>query len=255
MTHAFDFYNQTPTATSATDGSHPRSVQALPTTRRRINDLPLNDRPLYRLAHVGGSAMSTSELLALVLGTPDAPGLADDLLRHFGNLHELARATKPKLTRIHGIGEAQAARLLAVIELTKRLQLPGPDNKPKVTTPADAANLLMSSMRFLEKEELRVILLDTRNQVLGTPILYSGSLNSSMIRIAEVFRPAIEAPAAGIIIVHNHPSGDPSPSPEDVRITRQLVQVGKTLDIEVLDHVIVGDGRYVSLKERGLGFD
>ncbi|MBX3059345.1 MAG: DNA repair protein RadC [Anaerolineae bacterium] len=240
MTTAFDFYNQTPTATPA---------------RRRINDLPASDRPLYRLNHIGSRAMSTNELLALLLGTPDAPGLADDLLRHFGNLHELARASKNKLTRIHGIGEAQAARLLAAIELGQRLQAPAPDEKMRITTPVDAANLLMTTMRFLEQEEFCVVLLNTRNQVMAVKTLYTGSLNSSVIRVAEVFRHAIEAPAAAIIIAHNHPSGDPSPSPEDIRVTRQIVQVGKQLDIEVLDHVIVGDGRYVSLKERGLGFD
>lgn len=241
MTTAFNFYNQTPTA--------------MPATRRRINDLPTDERPLYRLAHVGPGAMSTSELLALVLGTPDAPGLASDLLHRFGNFHQLAHASKAKLMRIHGIGEAQAARLLALIELAKRLQAPNPDEKPKITTPADAANVLMASMRFLEKEEFRVILLDTRNNVLSMHTLYTGSLNSSVIRVAEVFRHAIEAPAAAIIIAHNHPSGDPNPSPEDIRVTRQIVQVGKQLDIEVLDHLVIGDGRYVSLKERGLGFD
>ncbi len=241
MTTAFNFYNQTPTATQS--------------PRRRINDLPPSDRPMYRLNHFGSSSMATNELLALVLGTPDAPGLADDLLRHFGSLHQLARASKAKLTHIHGIGESQAARLLAVIELSRRLQAPLLDGSDCIKSPADTANLIMPHMRWLEQEQIRVVLLNTRNKVIGMPVIYSGSLNTSVIRAAEIFRPAIEAPAAAIILAHNHPSGDPSPSPEDIRTTRQMVQAGKMLDIEVLDHLVIGDGRYVSLKERGLGFD
>ena len=120
-------------------------------------------------------------------------------------------------------------------------------------SPADGANLLLPDMRFLDQEELRVILLNTRNGVLGIPTIYRGSLNTSVVRIGEIFRPAIEAPAAAIIIAHNHPSGVCDPSPEDVRVTRECVQAGKLLGIDVLDHLIIGDGRFASLKERGLG--
>lgn len=125
----------------------------------------------------------------------------------------------------------------------------------KITSPADAANLLMTEMAFLEQEHLRLILLDTRNHVIGTPTIYVGSLNTSVVRIGELFRAAVRANAAAMIVAHNHPSGDPSPSPEDVNVTREMVRAGKIMSLDVLDHVIIGRMRYVSLKERGLGFD
>ena len=125
----------------------------------------------------------------------------------------------------------------------------------RVSSPADAANLLMSDMALLEQEHLRLVLLDTRNHVLATPNIYVGSLNTSVIRVGELFRHAIKENAAAMIVAHNHPSGDPSPSPEDVSVTRQIVSAGQLLDVEVLDHLVIGHGRYVSLKERGLGFD
>lgn len=220
--------------------------------RRRVCELPVEERPLYRLHHVGAGALATTELLALVLGTTDAPGLAEELLIRFGSLHQLARASKAQLMRVHGIGEAQAGRLVAVLELCRRLQAPPADDRPRITSPADAANLLLPRLRDLEQEELHVVLLDTRNRVLDIRAVYRGSLNTSMVRIAEIFRPAIEAPAAAIVVAHNHPSSDPSPSPEDVNVTRQIVQAGKLLDIDCLDHLIIGH-TYVSLKERGLG--
>jgi DNA repair protein RadC len=224
--------------------------------RRRIGDLPAEERPLYRLHQVGAGALSATELLALLLGTTDAPGLAEELLARFGSLHRLARAPRSTLTRTRGIGPAQAARLAAVLELSRRLQLPEGDSPPRITCPSDAAALVMPTMRDLQQEELRVILLDTRNRVLGIPTIYKGSLNTSVVRVGEVFRPAIEAPAAAIILVHNHPSSDPSPSPEDVQVTRQVIEAGKLLDIELLDHLIIAaGGRHVSLKERRLAFD
>ena len=223
--------------------------------RRRICDMPTEERPLYRLHHHGRSALATTELLALLLGTADAPGLAQELLDIFGSLHQLARANKAQLMRVRGIGQAQAGRLLAVLELSHRLQAPPADEQSRITNPGDGANLLLPQMRHLTQEELWVILLDTRNRVLNIQAIYKGSLNSSMVRISEIFRAAIEAPAAAIIVAHNHPSGDPSPSPEDIRVTRQIVEAGKLLDIELLDHLIIGNGRYISLKERGLGWD
>ena len=227
-----------------------------PPPRRRICDLPAEERPLYRLHQYGSSGLSTTELLSLLLGTAEAPGLAQDLLDHFDSLHGLARASQAQLLRIHGIGEAQAARLMAVLELSRRLQAPLADERPRVSSPGEAALLLAPRLSHLTQEELHVILLDTRNRVLGIHCLYKGSLNASVIRIGEIFRPAIEAPAAAIIVAHNHPSAEVSPSPEDVSVTRQLVKAGKLLDIEVLDHVIVGQGgQFTSLKERGVGFD
>lgn len=222
-------------------------------TGRRISDLPAEDRPLYRLNRHGTNALSTAELLALVLGTAAAPGLSADLLARFGSLHQLARANKEQLMKQRGVGEAQAGRLAAILELSRRLQEPPADERPRITCPADGSRLL-SRMRSLEQEELWVILLDTRNRVMKVVELYRGSLNSSIVRVAEIFRPAIEAAAAAIIIAHNHPSSDASPSPQDIDVTRQVVKAGKLLDIDCLDHLIIGH-TYVSLKERGLGFD
>jgi DNA repair protein RadC len=215
--------------------------------------MPLEEQPRYRLNRCGPGALSNAELLALILGSSDALDIALTLLLKFGSLHRLARTHEAQLMRIYGIGQAQAARLMAVLELSRRLQEPAAEEQCYVRSPADGANLLLPDMRFLDQEELRVILLDTRNGVLGIPTIYRGSLNTSVVRIGEIFRPAIEAPAAAIIIAHNHPSGVCDPSPEDVRVTKECVQAGKLLGIDVLDHIIIGDGRFASLKERGLG--
>lgn len=222
---------------------------------RHVRDMPAADRPLYRLHKNGANALASLELLTLALGGAEAPGLAADLLARFGSLHQLARASKAQLMHLRGIGDAQAARLTAIVELSLRLQEPMADERPHVTTPGEAAALFMPSMRYLEQEELRVMLLDTRNRVLGIHTASRGSLNSSSVRIGELFRPAIEAPAAAIIIVHNHPSGDPEPSAADVSVTRKVVEAGRLLDIDLLDHLVIGNGRYVSLNERKLGFD
>src|SRR5690606_6919806 len=215
--------------------------------RRRVCDLPAEDRPLYRLHHAGSSALATSELLALVLGTAEAPGLAAELLETFGSLHQLARASPAQLQKVPGIGPAQAGRLVAMLELSRRLQLPPAGERQQVTCPADGAALLMGRLAHLEQEELWVILLDTRNYVLGIRAIYRGSLNSTVIRLAEVFRPALEAPAAAIIMAHNHPSGYAGPSPEDIIITRQLVEAGKLLGVDVLDHRIIAARGHLSL--------
>jgi DNA repair protein RadC len=224
--------------------------------RRLVRDLPAADRPLYRLEQHGSGVLSNAELLALVLGRADALDLAHELLVRFGSLHRLARANQQALTRVRGIGPVQAARLAAALELSRRLQLPDGDEPPRISGPSDAVALLAPAMAALDREELRVVLLDTRNRVMGIPTIYKGSLNTSVVRVGEIFRPAVEAPAAAIIVAHNHPSADPSPSPEDVNVTRQIAQAGKLLDIELLDHLIIAAaGKYVSLKERSLGFD
>ena len=207
---------------------------------------------------VGERAVSTAELLAIILrtgvGGENVLRLAERLLITFKNLPGLASASIAELTEVKGIGPAKAIEIKAALEIGRRLLTTAPDEKPRVTSPADAANLLMSEMSFLEKENLRLILMDTRNQVVGTPTIYVGSLNTSVVRIGELFRAAIKENAAAFIVAHNHPSGDPAPSPEDVAVTRQIVQAGTLLNIEVLDHIIIGHNRFVSLKERGLGF-
>ncbi len=204
--------------------------------------------------------MSQRELLAILLriGTRghSALALADDLLRRFNGLSGLARADLVDLQVVPGIGPVKAVELKAALELGKRMILSAPDQqRPQIKSPADAAQLLMLEMGVLEQEEVRTLLLDTRNRVLSMPMIYRGSLNSTSMRMAEVFKDAIRANSAGLIVAHNHPSGDPSPSAEDVQVTRTLVQAGKLLDIDVLDHIVISQSRYVSLKERGLGFE
>ena len=225
----------------------------------RIPDLAADDRPRERLATVGAQALSHAELLAILLrvGTKgeNAIHLAERLLAQWGGLPGLHRMSHADLCQVKGIGQAKAAQLMAAIELGRRIAVSSPDERPAIGSPADAANLLMYQMSALEQEYLYVILLDTRNRVLGKPLeVYHGSLNTSLIRTGEVFREAIKANAAGLIVAHNHPSGDLSPSPEDVAVTRALVEAGKLLDVEVLDHLVIGRQRFVSLKERGLGF-
>jgi len=151
--------------------------------------------------------------------------------------------------------EQNGHSIKAAVELGLRLTLNTEEERPTIHSPADAAAMLQHEMSALEQEHLRVILLDTRNRVIDIVEIYHGSLNSAQVRVAELFKPAIQRMSAAIILVHNHPSGDPTPSPDDVSVTRAVVQAGKLLDIDTLDHLVIGNGRFVSLKERGLGFD
>ena len=224
----------------------------------RMIDLPQGDRPRERLLARGPAALATAELLAIVLGTgvkdENVVRVSQRLLSTFGGLSGLAQASVGELMAARGLGPAKAAQLKAALELGRRLLVEGPEQRPQVRSPADAANLLMSEMSLLEQEHLRVMMLDTKNRVLGWPTVYVGSLNTSLIRVGELFREAIRYNCASIIVAHNHPSGDPTPSPEDVAVTRQIAEAGKLLDVDVLDHLIIGRQRFVSLKERGLGF-
>lgn len=223
-----------------------------------IRDMALAERPRERFLQVGAQALSTSELIALILRTGAAGEnvvrLAERLLAHFNDLTGLARASVAELTAVKGIGPAKAIEVKAALEIGRRLMATAPQERLRVSSPSDAANLLMSEMALLEQEHLRVILLDTRNRVLNMPTIYIGSLNTSVIRIGELFKPAIKENAAAIIVAHNHPSGNPAPSPEDISVTRQIVQAGALLSIDVLDHIVIGHNQFVSLKERGLGF-
>lgn len=223
--------------------------------RRQIKEMPLSEQPQQRCQQLGTQALSSAELLSLVLGCADGLDLAHELLTTFGSLPQLARASRARLKRIKGIGEKQAARLTAVVELGRRLQAPHEGEPFRVTSPADAANYLMPILRDLEREQLWVMTLNTRNVVLDCQMIYAGSVNTSVVRIAEIFRPAIEQMAAAIIVSHNHPSSDPSPSAEDVRVTREMVKAGRLLNVEILDHLIIAGPRFKSLKEAGLGFD
>ncbi len=220
-----------------------------------LQALPVRERPVHRVSHYA-SACSLVELLATVLRGSSQIESATELLRRFGSLERLANATPGELTTVPGIGPARAAAVKAAVELGRRILAPSPDGRPSISSPEDAAALLMPIMQNLDQEHLVTLVLDTRNRLVGEPVeIYKGSLNTSLVRIAEIFRPAIRANAAGIIVAHCHPSGDPTPSPEDVSITKAIVEAGRLLDIDCLDHLVIGRGRYVSLKSKGLGFD
>jgi DNA repair protein RadC len=176
------------------------------------------------------------------------------LLVRFKGLAGLRRARFEELCEQKGVGPAKAAQIKAAIELGYRLRNENPEDKPVINGPADAAALLDFEMSTLEQEHLRVILLDTRNHVLEMVEVYKGSVNSTQVHVGELFKAAIRRNASAVIVAHNHPSGDPTPSPDDVAVTRAIIQAGKLLDVEVLDHLIIGDGRWISMKERGLGF-
>jgi DNA repair protein RadC len=224
----------------------------------RIADLLASDRPRERLVALGAQALTNAELIAILLRVGVAGESAVDvgqrLLKKFGGISGLHRASVQELMEQRAVGEAKAAQIKAAIELGRRLTLESPAERPSINSPADAAALVQYEMSALEQERLRVILLDRRNRVLEIVEVYKGSVNSSQVRVGELFRDALRANASAVIVVHNHPSGDPTPSPDDVAVTRAVVQAGKLLDVEVLDHMVIGQGKWVSLKEKGLGF-
>jgi DNA repair protein RadC len=210
------------------------------------------------LGTLGAEALSNAELVAILLrsgiqGT-NAVQLARSLLLELRGLAGLHRTSYDQLCAHRGIGPAKAAQLKAAIELGRRLATATMEERPVIQSPEDAAALLLYEMGALEQEHLRILLLDTRNRWIKTVEVYRGSLNVSLIRVGEIFRDAVRSNSASIIVAHNHPSGDPTPSPEDVAVTHSIVEAGRLLDIEVLDHLVIGHGRYVSLKSKGLGF-
>ncbi len=226
-----------------------------PTAGYRITDWDAWERPRERLERLGPESLSTAELLAILLRTGSrgehAVALARRLLREFGGLTGLMRAPFPQLKAVRGMGTAKAAQIKAALELARRLKWETPE-RPRIQSPQDAANLFMDEMAALEQEALRVVLLDTRHQVLGVHEVVRGSVNQVQVRVGEVFREAVRANAPAILLMHNHPSGDPSPSPEDVALTQDVVAAGRILNIRVLDHIVFGHGRFVSLRARGL---
>lgn len=226
----------------------------------RIQDLEAGERPRERLATYGPDALSDAELLAILLRVgvvgENAVQVGQRLLATFGGLLGLHRASYEEVCQQHGIGGAKAAQLKAAIEIGNRLakrQL-AEEDKPAFHSPKDVAGFVQYEMSVLDQEQLRLMLLDTRNRLEKMVTLYIGSLNASTVRVGELFKEAIRRNVAAIILIHNHPSGDPSPSPEDIALTRAAVQAGKLLDVEVLDHIVIGRDRFISLKERGLGF-
>jgi len=232
---------------------------AVPEYHTLIRDLPATERPRERLRDYGPGALSTAELLAIVLRTgasrESVLALASRLLSRHGGLVGLARAGFGELCQERGLGEAKAAQLKAAFELGRRLASAQPEERASVRTPQDVANLLLPEMGLLDQEELRVVLLNTRNQVLGVHTVYRGSVNTSLVRVGELFREAVRQNCPALVVVHNHPSGDPTPSADDVAMTKQAVEAGRLLDIDVLDHLVIGQQRFVSLKERRQGFE
>ena len=222
-----------------------------------IQDFSEDERPLEQLYKYDPHVLKTSQLIALIIRTgasnASAVQLAEQLLEKYdGNLKEMAKQNAEDLNNgIKGLGKNKAAQILAALELGRRLAK-NLEEKPQISAPADVARILMPSLRDLKQEVLYVLCLDTKNNVTNQRQIFEGSLNVNIIHPREVFRFAIEEASASIILVHNHPSGDPSPSKEDIRATKQLIEAGNCIQIPVLDHIIIGDGSYVSLKEEGL---
>lgn len=192
------------------------------------------------------------ELLAVVTGMSHVQ--AEEVLKKTGGALELARLPEQALAGLPHIGEVRAKKISAMTGWAKLISEAETDQRTQIRSPADVANLLMLDMSLLEREQLRVVGLDTKNNVCFVDTVYSGSLNTAVVRVAEVLRMAILMNCASIIMAHNHPSGDVSPSPEDIRVTEAIREAGERLDIRVLDHLIIGGNRYLSLKEKGLGF-
>ncbi|TDT61195.1 RadC family protein [Fonticella tunisiensis] len=221
-----------------------------------IKDIPLDDRPRERLIKNGPEALSDAELLAIILRTgtksESAINIANRLISSYDGLKFLCSCSVQELSSIKGIGSAKAAQIKAAVELGRRLRSFRSGPAPRIGKPEDAAWLVMEDMRYLNKEHLKVIFLNTKNVVIDVKDISIGSLNSSIVHPREVYSEAIRKISSSIIVCHNHPSGDPSPSQEDISITKRLWEVGKLVGIELLDHIIIGDGNYISLKEKGI---
>jgi DNA repair protein RadC len=222
-----------------------------------IRDMPIDERPRERLRMRGPEALTNAELVAILLRTgisgENVVTVAQRILSRFEGLRGLARASFGELSTERAMGGAKASQLLAAMELGKRMLHEQPARRI-VRAAEDVFQMLFGDMALLEQEELRVILLSTRNEVIAMRDVYRGNVSSAVVRIAEVFRDAVREGCPSIIAVHNHPSGDPSPSAEDAALTKQLVEAGRLLGIEVLDHVVIARSGFVSLKERKLGF-
>ncbi|TDO83471.1 DNA replication and repair protein RadC [Halanaerobium saccharolyticum] len=225
-------------------------------TNFTIKELPAEERPREKLLKKGSKYLSTAELLALIIRTGNrertAVELAQDVLSFHGGLSGLQDLSCEELQEINGIGTAKAAQIKAVTELSRRISSLKNQKKDLVSNPIQAAELLAAEMRFLKQEVLRVILLDVKNKVIAVPEISRGGLSSSIVHPREVFKQAIRRSSAAMILVHNHPSGDPTPSTDDLSITKKLVKTGKIIGIEVMDHIIIAGDKYLSFKEKGL---
>jgi DNA repair protein RadC len=229
------------------------------TGNRAIRELPVSERPRERLALRGAAGLTSAELIALLWGSGSrgmsAVELAEEALGRYEGLTGLARATGMELEAISGVGQVKAAQLAAAFELGRRLMADWPSGRWTIRAPKDVADRLVLQMGRLEHEELRVVLLNTKNVVLRVVTVYQGNVSSSLVRVGELYRDAVRLNAAGAILVHNHPSGDPTPSPDDLHLTAEALAAGRLLDIDLLDHLVVGHDAFVSLRDRGVAFD
>ena len=243
-------------ATSGTSASLVRSDVA--GYRLSVKEMAADERPRERLKLRGPASLSDGDLLAIILNTgivgETVTAVAQRLLADHGGLRGLMRMDVSELARIRAIGDAKAVKLKAALELGRRLAVLSPEQRLQISSPDDVVNLVGIEMAALEQEQLRVVLLDTKHRVIGHKTVYQGSVNQAQVRLAEVFRDAVRHNAVALVAVHNHPSGDPSPSSADVALTAELARAGALLDVEVLDHLIIGQGRSVSLRRLGLGF-
>ncbi|NLJ74884.1 MAG: DNA repair protein RadC [Firmicutes bacterium] len=226
------------------------------TYRVMIKDLPAEERPRERLVRYGPERLSNKELLAILLRTgiksKSAVALAESLLAKFGSLRGLASASYEELLRVKGIGPAKAADILAAFELAKRLADSRIEFKGVINSPQDAAEMVLRELSLEQKEHFMIIMLNTKHRVIAKKVISIGHLNASLVHPREMFKEAIRRSSAAVILVHNHPSGDLTPSEDDISTTRRLVEAGQLLGIQVLDHIIVGDNRYLSFREKGL---
>ncbi|MFJ7826923.1 DNA repair protein RadC [Psychrobacillus sp. NPDC096623] len=220
-----------------------------------IRDVHVSDRPRERLMRQGASSLSNQELIAILLRTgtkqESVLHLANRVLNYFEQIQELKNASIEEITAVKGIGQAKAVQLLAAVELGKRLSQQKTDDKFTIRSPKDAATYLMHDMTSLNQEHFVTLFLNVKNQILHKQTIFIGSLNASIVHPREIFREAVKRSAASIICAHNHPSGNPAPSTEDIDVTKRLYEAGLLMGIELLDHVIIGDHQFISLKEKG----
>lgn len=221
-----------------------------------LKEYPVELQPRERLFRFGVQALSDRELIAILLTTGSREGtaldLAEGILTKYQGLKNFSHLTQEELESIKGVGQGKAARIIAAVELGKRISLQGSDFKPAIRSPEDVSNLVMEEMRILDREHFKALLLNTKNQVISCETISIGNLNSSLVHPRELFKVAVKRSAAALILLHNHPSGDPTPSRDDIKITKRLIEAGEIMGIGILDHVIIGNKIFISMKEQGL---
>ena len=228
-------------------------------SKRAVREMPVAERPRERLAAHGPAALSSTELLAVLWGSGGTAGssleVAERVVWQHGSIGEIARADILELVHTPGIGAARAAQLVAAFEIGRRSATAPRDSRWIIRAPRDVCDRLSPEMAWLEREEMRVLMLNAKNHVLRAVTVYQGNVSAALVRVAELFRDAVRIHAANLILVHNHPSGDPEPSPDDIHLTVEAIAAGKLLDIAVLDHVVIAGDSHVSLRDRGVAFD